>query len=158
MRRLLMILVATAVFVPSAMLSAEMFTADGAQKADPSKYDDIVRLLEVSNDVILDQQLFERLLQVQKQTRPDVPETFCEAFRQEIDAEEIIRLIVGVYDRHFSHEEVRGLISFYESPLGARLVSTRPAVMRDSALVAREWAQRVAERLRQKLETEGYSA
>lgn len=55
--------------------------------------------------------------------------------------------MVEIYTRHYSEEEVQGLIAFYESPLGRSMVAKTPAVMRDSAAVSQEMMKRVLPRI-----------
>ena len=77
---------------------------------------------------------------------------FWEGFRAEIDTEELIRMTIPIYDKHLTHEEIRGLIAFYQTPLGAKLIEKLPAIAQDSMLVGMKWGEEVAERAMAKLE------
>src|SRR5262252_2623837 len=41
-------------------------------------------------------------------------------FRRKFDADAVTGQLVGIYDQHFSDEEIRGLLEFYGSPLGQK--------------------------------------
>jgi hypothetical protein len=44
----------------------------------------------------------------------------------------VVDAMVPIYARAFSMEEIQGLIQFYESPLGQRIVKVMPKVEEDS--------------------------
>jgi len=39
--------------------------------------------------------------------------------------------LVIVYDQHFTHDEIKGLLQFYGSPLGQKVAAEMPRVTRD---------------------------
>jgi hypothetical protein len=51
---------------------------------------------------------------------------FFVKFRQKLDLQEVINQAVPIYDKYFSPEEIKGLIRFYETPLGQKSVSVLP--------------------------------
>jgi TonB family protein len=51
--------------------------------------------------------------------------------RKGLTAEALVDLLVPIYEKHFTPEEVRELIRFYESPIGAKLAATTPALFTD---------------------------
>lgn len=65
-----------------------------------------------------------------------------------IKPQEIVERIVPVYDRHFSEAEIDGLIAFYQTPLGQRVVTEMPAVGQESVQVGQQYAVEVLQKLR----------
>jgi len=55
-----------------------------------------------------------------------------EAFRNAVKVDEIVTLLLPIYDKHFSADELRAYIRFYASPEGKKLVQTLPLLMKDS--------------------------
>ena len=49
-----------------------------------------------------------------------------------IVADKLIEAITPVYDRHFSKEELKELITFYSSPAGKKIVKLMPTVLEES--------------------------
>jgi len=39
--------------------------------------------------------------------------------------------LVSVYDKHFTHEEIKGLLQFYGSPLGQKVAAEMPKISRE---------------------------
>lgn len=57
--------------------------------------------------------------------------------------DELIELMVPIYDRHFTAEEIEGLIAFYESPVGRKFIEEQPAVTQEAVMAGEQWGQRV---------------
>ena len=50
---------------------------------------------------------------------------------------------VPIYDKHFSDDEIRGLIKFYETPLGQKAVSALPQVSNELREEGKTWGEQV---------------
>ncbi|HET9317749.1 MAG TPA: DUF2059 domain-containing protein, partial [Vicinamibacteria bacterium] len=74
------------------------------------------------------------------------------------ETRELVELIAAIWDRHFTHDEIRGLIAFYESPLGVRLREMQPVLLQESLFAGEEWGRRAIERLQEKLLQKGFQA
>ena len=61
--------------------------------------------------------------------RAKLIDLFLQKFRSNIDLSQLLDLAVPIYDKYFSDEEIKGLIKFYESPLGHKTVSMLPKIM-----------------------------
>jgi hypothetical protein len=64
-----------------------------------------------------------------------------------------------VYQRHFTHDDVRGLIAFYETPLGRKLSEELPAMTQESVQAGMKWgasiAPKIQERVKQRFRERG---
>ncbi len=124
--------------------------AQGGDEA--AKRQDIRRLLELTGSAQLGQQIIGQMMATFKRTNPNVPESFWNQTAKEFDSKTMIDLIVPIYDKHLTHEDVKGLIAFYESPLGRKMVSVLPAITQESMQAGQQWGMEVAQRVQQKLE------
>jgi uncharacterized protein len=113
-------------------------TAAPAEKKgmDPEKEKDIRRLLELVGTKSLMSQAME---QMEKSARPELEnslppgayreqliQVFFLKFRQKFDVQKMVDLALPIYDKYFTQEEVKGLIRFYETPLGQKSISVLP--------------------------------
>jgi uncharacterized protein len=57
---------------------------------------------------------------------------FDQQFRASVPSSKVIDAVVPIYARNFSTDEINGLVKFYESPLGQKMVQTMTQVSRDS--------------------------
>lgn len=58
-----------------------------------------------------------------------------------------------IYDKHFSEEDLRNVVAFYDTPTGKRLVSATPALMQDTMVLAQQWANDIQPVIQNRLTT-----
>jgi hypothetical protein len=87
---------------------------------------------------------------------PTAPDELWVELAEGFSSEEIIKLSVPVYVKHFDEEELGALAEFYESPLGKKVIQKMPMVMQESLAVGNEYAQRKATEIIGRLKGEGY--
>lgn len=132
-----------------------------ARPAPPSgdaKAADIRRLLDLTGGVRVGERLLDRLFEAERRSMPEVPESVWQEARRAFETSELVELIAAVWDRHFTQDEIRGLIAFYESPLGTRLRQMQPVILQESLFAGEEWGRRALERLQEKLLQKGFQA
>ena len=127
-----------------------------APKADSEKGNDIRRLLEVTGSSRLGAQVIDQLFGSFRQNRADVPESFWDELRREMNVNELTELVVPIYDRHLTHDDVKQLIAFYDSPVGRKLLSVQPQILAESMQIGQEWGRAAAERVVKRLSEKGY--
>lgn len=71
--------------------------------------------------------------------------------RQQDVQQALVNLLVPVYARYLTKEDVEQLIMFYRSPIGRKLASVTPAISIESAKVGQAWAVSLIPGIRQKV-------
>ena len=84
-----------------------------------------------------------------------IPPKLWDEVLKEIDPSEFVELLIPIYDKHFSNEELEGLIAFYETPLGKKLISKLPQIMTESAAAGEKYGQQIANKVIQRMQAEG---
>jgi hypothetical protein len=105
---------------------------------DAAKEKDIRRLLDLVGTKALVQQA---VVDMSKNSRPvlenSLPageyrekliDAFFAKFQSKFDVQQLLDMAVPIYDRHLSHEEIKGLIQFYQTPLGQKTVKALPMI------------------------------
>jgi len=115
-----------------------------------TKEQDIRKLLVLTGSDKLAEQIMDQMMTTLDEDGSD--KGFWESFRAEIDSEELVRMTIPIYDKHLTHEEIKGLIAFYQTPLGAKLIEKLPAIAQDSMVVGMEWGTKIAEKAMAKME------
>ena len=128
----------------------------GVQPANAEKVRDIRRLLDLTGAGNLGGQVMDQLLGSFKQSNPAVPARFWDDLRGELDAGQLTELVVPIYDRHLSHDDVRQVIAFYESPAGRKLISVQPQIVAESMKAGQDWGRAAAERILRRMKEQGY--
>jgi hypothetical protein len=75
-----------------------------------------------------------------------IPPGFLEKFREVARQESIVDLLVPVYMKHFSEEDLDAAITFHESPAGKRFLAVQPLVLQEAKEVGEQWGVRLAEK------------
>src|ERR1051326_4533044 len=122
----------------SAAPPAKATTANGASKIDPAKEADIRRLLEVAGAKAL--ALLTNTLPA-GEYREKLVDAFFARFMAKADSNTLLDLAVPEYDKNFTREEIRGLIQFYESPLGKKAITVVPQLMAELQTKGRKWGE-----------------
>jgi hypothetical protein len=66
---------------------------------------------------------------------------FFAKFKSEADVQKLIDLTVPIYDKYLSDQDVKGLIVFYQTPLGQKAIHAMPQVMTESSEEGRKWGE-----------------
>lgn len=75
------------------------------------------------------------------QYRERLVELFFEKFHSKRDPNQLIELIVPIYDKFYTEEEVRGLIQFYETPVAKKMLAVLPKVLEESQVAGTKWGE-----------------
>jgi uncharacterized protein len=125
----------------------------GAVRAEETqKVKDIRKLLKITGSGELGAQVMGQMIGNMKKSMPQVPEKFWGDFMKEVHTEELIDLIVPVYDRNLNHDDIKELIRFYESPTGKKFVSVLPKITQESMGVGEKWGRDLAQKVIAKLQ------
>jgi hypothetical protein len=126
----------------------------GNSAIDPAKAKDIRSLLELvgARDAIQESASAAKEEYRQKaletSTNSDRAQAFTNAyvaeFQKKFDADAVTGQLVGIYDRHFTDDEIRGLLEFYGSPLGQKVAAETPKISREALLTARTASSQAA--------------
>lgn len=131
---------------------------------DPAKEADIRSLLELvgARDMVQDsmtraaEQYRERLLE----TVPDNQQgqafvnTVITGYEKRFDTDAVTEQLVTVYDKHYTDEEIKGLLQFYGSPLGQKVAAESPKISRELQEAIRQTSSKAAKEALQETKQE----
>lgn len=69
---------------------------------------------------------------------------FWKGFSSQVDVAELEGLIIPIYAKYFSQEDLEGMIQFNKTPLGQKVIRTMPDVVKESMAAGAEWGRGVA--------------
>jgi len=82
---------------------------------------------------------------------PDFPsEEFIERIQQRVDIDSLLYQMVPLYSRYYTHEEIAGLIAFYETSLGRKRVKETPQMVQEMLVAFQTWLMSSLERFSEK--------
>lgn len=122
-------------------------------KIDPAKEADIRRLLDVMGMKAIVKQVMDAMEKNLKPMmvsslppgdyRDRLVDLFFEKFQSRADTQQLIDMAIPGYDKYFSAEEIKGLIAFYQTPLGQKAQEVLPRLSADLQTEGGKWGQDV---------------
>lgn len=110
-----------------------------APAIDPAKEADIRRLLDLVGTAAMVEQVVGRTEQSLNPVlanslppgdyRDRLIQLFFEKFNSKFTSQKILDLAVARYNENFSDEEIKGLVGFYQTPLGHKVATVLPTLM-----------------------------
>jgi uncharacterized protein len=112
-----------------------------AAKVDPEKEKAIRHFMEITGSSKMGDNMTEMMTSqvksaVSRSMSGDRLQKFLDDFNQKVSAKspaaEVDSAEIPIYAQHFSIEDLQGMIQFYESPLGQRIMKALPQVMQET--------------------------
>jgi hypothetical protein len=76
---------------------------------------------------------------------------FVADYQKKFNPDEVTSQLVAIYDKHFTDEEIKGLLQFYGSPLGQKFAAEIPKINAETQAMNRAVGTRVAKEVLQDL-------
>jgi hypothetical protein len=130
---------------------AQEQASKSAPKMDPAKEAAIRKLFEVQGTKKSMEQVISEMSANMKPTlskmlppgeyQDKLIPLFFEKFQNKLKTDDLLDLIVPIYDKHLSKEDIDGLVQFYQTPLGKKMTSVLPQVLVESQTAAMNMGQ-----------------
>lgn len=114
-----------------------------------AKRADIRRLLELTGAVNMANQSMDGMESSVKtlmsgslppgEYRDQLLDLFFQKFRAKRDTNQLIELVIPIYDKYYTHDDIRALIAFYETPVAKKMVAVLPKVVQESQTAGLKW-------------------
>jgi hypothetical protein len=141
------------VFAVTLCLSILTFSAVAQ---DSVKENHIRELMNMMGSGQLGVQIFNSLTDSYKKTLPDVDPQFWDDMSKEIKAENLINMVVPIYAKYFTDEDIIALTAFYKTPIGQKVIKTMPLIVTESMQIGQEWGKQLSDKIIQRLKEKGY--
>ncbi|ASB49281.1 DUF2059 domain-containing protein [Alkalitalea saponilacus] len=120
---------------------------------------EIKRFLEVNGSSAAYDMMFDQLSMQLKQMAASAPDSVWEDIKLNIfepKLKDLNQLTGAMYLKHFTVEEIKEMIAFYESPVGKKLAGLTTQITMESMGVSQQWAMEVFQKMQQHLTDAGY--
>ena len=131
---------------------------------DPQKDARIRELMDVTGAKNMGQQLIEAGMEQFRSSvldsQPDNPrakqfvDAFVVRFQKHFDADSLNERVIPIYDKYLTAEDLQGLLDYYRSPLGQRMLKVLPEVTRESQEVGFALGKKAAQETMDELKTD----
>lgn len=140
--------------VPSASTAPSIAAAGDKEQA--VKRVEIRRLIELTGAAKVSVDVMRQMIAPIRAGFPNVPEQFWDDFLKQVNADDLIDLVVPIYDKYYSLQDIHDLIAFYQSPVGQKTIKVLPQLSAETISAGQEWGRGLADRIMQKLREKGY--
>jgi hypothetical protein len=120
-------------------------------KIDPAKEADIRQLMDVAGTKALMAQMMGTMETSIKPMlsnafppgdyREKLIDLFIAKFKSQGNLQQLLDLIVPIYDKYFSDKEIKDLIQYYRTPLGQKTIEVMPKLFAESQEAGRKWGE-----------------
>jgi len=131
---------------------------------DPQKGARIRELMDVTGAKNMGQQLIEAGMEQFRSSvldsQPDNPrakqfvDAFVVRFQKHFDADSLNERVIPIYDKYLTTEDLQGLLDYYRSPLGQRMLKALPEVTRESQEAGFALGKKAAQETMDELKTD----
>jgi len=119
---------------------------------DPDKEKAIRKLLDLTGSSKIGMQIAQQMIATFRSSQSSVPDEFWVEFSKKIKPDDLINMIIPIYDKHYSKEDLEGLTTFYESPLGQKVIASIPQITSESMQVGQQWGEALGKEVVQELQ------
>lgn len=112
--------------------------------AEPAKAESIRQLMRLTGAGELGKQVFQQMLPALKNMAPDAPPAFWDDIVEEINVSEMEEMVVPIYQKYLSEEDIQAINAFYGTPAGKKLIQVQPSIIQESMLAGQQWGQNLA--------------
>jgi uncharacterized protein len=106
----------------------------------------------------LDQRMMQmgsQLIGLMGQAVPCVPASYWQGFIDADTTQELLGRMVPIYQSHFTAEDVAGLLKFYQSPLGQKVITQMPLTMAEGMKIGQQWGRERGQAMIEQLQQKG---
>ena len=129
------------------------------QTEGTTKHADIQKLLGITGASKTGLRVFSQVIGMFQRAHSEVPEDVWIEMVSEAEAKVdafVTEMLVPIYDRHLTHEDIKGLIAFYGTPAGRKLLAVMPQMHVESRQAGEIWGREFARTVQERLAEKGY--
>ncbi len=148
----------------SSSQSAAKNTSPASGAIDPQKAARIRELMDVTGAKNLGRQLIdagmEQFRGSVQESQPNNPrakqfvDAFVARFQKHFDPDSLNEQMIPIYDKYLTAEDLKGLLDYYRSPLGQRMLKVMPEVTRESQAAGFTLGQKAAQQTMEELKAD----
>jgi hypothetical protein len=117
---------------------------------------DIRTLMEVTHALELGRQVGGALVKALSSQYPQVPGDFWQKLNGDLTSERFLGMLIPLYQKHLTQDEVRALIDFYQTPAGSSVIAKMPALTQESMALGAALGQELANEFVTRARATGY--
>lgn len=117
------------------------------------------KLFEVSGSEESYKAAIKQMATMFKQQYSDIDNEFWNDFEKEFlntSLNDIVEMLVPVYMKYMTEEDLKEMINFYQTPIGIKYAKSTPLIMQESMQVGQQWGLKIGKEFQEKMNEKGY--
>ncbi len=86
----------------------------------------VKELLELTGSGKLGIQVMNSIIGTYKEQMPDIPTEFWDKFMSQVQPSNLVDLLIPIYTKYYSDDEIMQLIEFYKTTIGQKVIEMMP--------------------------------
>jgi len=112
--------------------------------AEPASKESVKTMMNRTGVGDMGKQMASRLLPHIKQQIPDASENFWADVRAEMDTDNLVEMVIPVYQKYLTEKDAKEINAFYNTEAGNKLISIQPDIIKESTAIVKKWGQDTA--------------
>ncbi len=103
--------------------------------------------------------IIKQMIAMYKDQFSDVPEETWNDLEKEFLKtllDDLVDMLVPVYSRHLTLDDLQKIIEFYQTPVGKKYAEKTPLIMQESMQIGQQWGMKIGQEFQNKLQEKGY--
>lgn len=139
----------------SVMMLFAVAAPAGAQNANDKEYRDVLeKMLTLSGALKTAETIVPQMVSGMKKAAPSVADSYWDSFAAKWKvkfADRMVDLYVPIYQKYLTIDDLKGMIAFYETPVGKKLSEATPKISQDAMQLGQKIGMEMATELQQEL-------
>lgn len=132
-----------------------------ATQAQDNEFEkDLALMLELNGSKESYDMVFEQIVGQLKYSMPNVSDENWAKVKADVFDKQIIELnkkLVPIYKKHFTHDEIKGIIAFYQTEVGKKLAQKSVVLTQESMAIAQQWSMQLGQSIQEYITNNGYN-
>lgn len=111
----------------------------------------IKELMELTGSGKLGVQMGNQLIEIFKKNYPDMRSEFWDGFEKEFTSDTFQNMVIPIYKKYYSEDDVKQLIAFYKSPIGKKVTASTPQIMQESMEAGQKWGAAIGAKVYERI-------
>jgi uncharacterized protein len=123
-------------------------------QADKEYYNTLKKMFEISGSEEAYRTVISQMFMIFKQQNPEVGNQIFNDLEKEFlraSIDDLVEMLVPVYGKYLTKDDLEQVILFYQSPVGKKFASNTPLIMQESMQIGQLWGIKIAQQLEQKM-------
>jgi len=139
------------------LISFSTFAIQNKNDEDYAK--DVKYLFEINGSEASYQQSVKAIIEHFKNQESNVPDEYWQKTETEFlntSIDQLVKMLVPIYQKNLTHDDILAMITFYESEAGKKIANKIPIITTESMQAGMIWGETIGKKIKADIENKGY--